>query len=444
MPNDDRIFLAHANEDKPRVKDLYHRLKADGFSPWLDSEDLIPGQNWRTEIPKAIKSAAIFLACLSSQSINKHGYVQQELRRALSAYGDRPPGKIYLIPARLDDCQIPELEFPELGLKLRDLHWVDLFEADGFQKLVKAVQFSLAQETTDDDEDTVPPDSEPEKVPFGFSARLDEVAREAVETYRDEIVQKLLDSPTALDALSGSDTKSGAEPKARAEALATQLLKMSVEEVQDFLYDAHQRLWRRQRQAASVCFDIARLILPAVYSPDVIAHARQQMKDQGVYVVHLDARLEMVADIIMAAATGRELRVKLPSEDGVFPDDAYLKLDLPPNTGRGGQSAYLAAWDDYLWSKFGKEFDEPDDRAQFVDEELAHRALKRRPPEIYYVVLPKDRDQRKALELAVKSLNEKYRHLMVVALAVDSSGLTSEAGRFRSFRDMAYQEGRKG
>ena len=68
-----RIFLCHANEDKPQVREVYQRLKAEGFQPWLDEIDLIPGQNWQVEIPKAIRESGIFLACLSRQSVQKQG-----------------------------------------------------------------------------------------------------------------------------------------------------------------------------------------------------------------------------------------------------------------------------------------------------------------------------------------------------------------------------------
>lgn len=140
MAFNNRIFLAHASEDEERVKDLYRRLQEHGLHPWLDKIDLVPGQNWQIEIPKAIQSAAIFLACLSKNSVAKRGYVQQEFRYALSAYAKFPPGSIYLIPVRLDDCDVPDLQSPELGLDLRHLQWVDLFEEDDIKQLVKAIE----------------------------------------------------------------------------------------------------------------------------------------------------------------------------------------------------------------------------------------------------------------------------------------------------------------
>jgi hypothetical protein len=69
-----RIFLCHASEDKPRVKELYHQLKAAGYHPWLDKYDLLPGQDWRQEIEKIISDLDnLIVVCLSQKSITKRG-----------------------------------------------------------------------------------------------------------------------------------------------------------------------------------------------------------------------------------------------------------------------------------------------------------------------------------------------------------------------------------
>lgn len=143
MINKKRIFLAHAREDKLLVRDLYDRLKERGFYPWLDEVDLIPGQVWKEEIPNAIARSTVFLACLSQQSVRKRSYVQREFRAALTAYADFPPGSIFLIPVRLDDCEIPDLRAPDLNLGLADLQWVDLFDEKGFDRLALAIQQAL-------------------------------------------------------------------------------------------------------------------------------------------------------------------------------------------------------------------------------------------------------------------------------------------------------------
>jgi hypothetical protein len=142
-----RIFLAHAREDKTQVRKLYADLKARGLDPWLDEEDLVAGKVWKEEIRKAIREAGVFLACLSSGSVGKVGYIQNEFGLALSGFGERPPGSIFLIPVRLDECDLPDLQIPDRGLSLRDIQWVDLWQEGGFDRLVRALEHALAEVT---------------------------------------------------------------------------------------------------------------------------------------------------------------------------------------------------------------------------------------------------------------------------------------------------------
>jgi formylglycine-generating enzyme required for sulfatase activity len=132
-----RIFLCHAKEDKLRVIELYHQLKAAGYSPWLDEEDLLPGQTWWAEIKKMISDTNnLIVVCLSQNSIGKRGVVQQEIKRALDVWEQMPEGAIYLIPARLEPCDVPD--------SLSSLHWVDLFEPDGFEYLARSLDFEIS------------------------------------------------------------------------------------------------------------------------------------------------------------------------------------------------------------------------------------------------------------------------------------------------------------
>ena len=62
------IFLCHASEDKPEIRDLNRRLRSDGFAPWLDEEEILPGQLWSKEILAAVKACDVFLACLSQSA----------------------------------------------------------------------------------------------------------------------------------------------------------------------------------------------------------------------------------------------------------------------------------------------------------------------------------------------------------------------------------------
>jgi len=136
--NEPRIFLCHAGEDKARVRELYHQLKAAGYHPWLDEEDLLPGQDWWAEIKKVITDPYnLVVVCLSCNSVTKRGVVQREIKRALDVLEEMPEGTIYLIPARLEHCQVPE--------RLSGLHWVNLFEPGGFEKLKGALDFEISR-----------------------------------------------------------------------------------------------------------------------------------------------------------------------------------------------------------------------------------------------------------------------------------------------------------
>lgn len=127
------VFLCHSSSDKPAVRRLNERLLADGFSPWLDECNLLPGQDWAHEIAKAVRKSDVVLACLSQASTTKTGFVNKELKLALEFADEQPEDTIFLIPIRLDECQVPT--------RLQHWHWVDLFQTDGYEKLLKALLY---------------------------------------------------------------------------------------------------------------------------------------------------------------------------------------------------------------------------------------------------------------------------------------------------------------
>jgi formylglycine-generating enzyme required for sulfatase activity len=144
-----RVFLAHSSIDKKLVRELYKKLKEQGLDPWLDEEDLIPGQLWTLEIPKAIRECEFVIACLSERAIQRQGYLHKEFRMALEAYAEKPPGSIYLIPLKFDDCDVPAIALPQLGIDLRHIQWVDYWKPNGMTRLLKAVGKESSSVTPD-------------------------------------------------------------------------------------------------------------------------------------------------------------------------------------------------------------------------------------------------------------------------------------------------------
>lgn len=131
-----RVFLSYARSDKPAVRDLYRRLASvKWIEPWLDEENLIPGQDWSMEIRNAIESAHAVIICLSKNSVTKEGYIQKELQFTLEVALERPEGKNFILPLRLDDCEIPH--------RIRMWQYADYFPKERrdktFEKLLKSL-----------------------------------------------------------------------------------------------------------------------------------------------------------------------------------------------------------------------------------------------------------------------------------------------------------------
>ena len=90
------------------------------FATWFDKRDLLSGEDWEFVIKREIKRASLLITCLSSNSVDRTGFFQKELRLAIEQAELRPPGKIFIVPIRLNSCPIrPNIEH---------LHVTDMFE----------------------------------------------------------------------------------------------------------------------------------------------------------------------------------------------------------------------------------------------------------------------------------------------------------------------------
>lgn len=126
------IFLIHAHSDRKSVHELYDRLAKDGLNAWLDAERLKPGQDWQNEIRDALLKCDVVIVCLSRGFDKQHGYRHEELKLALEKANFLPDDEIFIIPVRLEKCDMPE--------SLRHLHRVDLFKPGGYKRLVGALK----------------------------------------------------------------------------------------------------------------------------------------------------------------------------------------------------------------------------------------------------------------------------------------------------------------
>jgi hypothetical protein len=78
----------------------------------------------------------VVIACISQSSVTKAGYVQKELRLALDVADEQPDDTIFLIPVKLEECEVPE--------RLRKWQWINLFEERGWERLLRTLKVRAA------------------------------------------------------------------------------------------------------------------------------------------------------------------------------------------------------------------------------------------------------------------------------------------------------------
>ncbi|MEH2070521.1 MAG: TIR domain-containing protein [Nostoc sp.] len=136
-----RVFLSYGSEDRSAVREIYSKLREDGVKPWFDEKELLPGQDWNLEIRQAARSSDAILVCLSSRSVRKEGYIQKEIKLALDIAEEKPDGTIFIIPVKLDSCELP--------LRLQNWQWVDWGNVDAYDKVLRALRARAAECSVD-------------------------------------------------------------------------------------------------------------------------------------------------------------------------------------------------------------------------------------------------------------------------------------------------------
>src|SRR5215831_13134770 len=74
------VFLCHSMPDKELVRQIYVKLKQNGFTPWLDEENLEAGHDWEYEIHRAVHRASAVIVCLSKNSLTREGFVHRKIK----------------------------------------------------------------------------------------------------------------------------------------------------------------------------------------------------------------------------------------------------------------------------------------------------------------------------------------------------------------------------
>jgi TIR domain len=139
------VFLSYCREDQHEVAQLRADLIEHGEIVWWD-QDIRPGQDFMFEIRRAIKSAYAVVMCFSKDAAARlTSGIYPELRDAIGALREYPPGSTFLIPIRLSECEIPPVEIDSTRT-LNQLQRIDFFPPDrrshNLVELVRALKLT--------------------------------------------------------------------------------------------------------------------------------------------------------------------------------------------------------------------------------------------------------------------------------------------------------------
>ena len=98
------VFLSHSSRDKPVVRELAERLRADGLRVWLDDWEILPGNMILHKIENALQESRIMVLAMS-ENFFKSDWA--ELESGAIRFQDPTNKEGRCIPLRLNDADIP-------------------------------------------------------------------------------------------------------------------------------------------------------------------------------------------------------------------------------------------------------------------------------------------------------------------------------------------------
>src|SRR5215210_2084902 len=99
------VFISHSSEDKPAVRELAERLKADGLRVWLDEWEIKPGDMIGLKIEQGLEQSRTLVLVMSKNAFASEWVT---LERHTAMFRDPTNQQRRFIPLRLDDAEIKD------------------------------------------------------------------------------------------------------------------------------------------------------------------------------------------------------------------------------------------------------------------------------------------------------------------------------------------------
>ena len=107
------IFISYAGRDLKTAGELCQALEAAGFTCWMASRDIPPGENFQIAIVRAIRAAQVMVLVFTQHS-NHSEEVAKELALASQT-------RLRVVPLRMDDVSLNEAFAYEFATR----QWID-------------------------------------------------------------------------------------------------------------------------------------------------------------------------------------------------------------------------------------------------------------------------------------------------------------------------------
>lgn len=139
----EHVFISYCHDNFEEVKRLRQELLAADEKVWWD-EEVLGGESWKRAVRRAMKRCYAVVLCLSKEvEARDSSGVYPELLDAIEVYRQLRPGSVFIIPVRLSECQIPDVEI-NATQTLDELEYVDLFpdsyRDEGLRRLLASIR----------------------------------------------------------------------------------------------------------------------------------------------------------------------------------------------------------------------------------------------------------------------------------------------------------------
>ena len=145
--NRPKVFLSYVKENESLVRILDQSLTDYGIDIVTDYRNILGGSNWKKGLKRLIENSGYFVVCFSKEFNKREQTVlYRELDHAIERSQDFSPNRKWIIPVRINECEVPSLEIRSREY-LTDLHWIDLFPGakwyEGVESIVRAIDETL-------------------------------------------------------------------------------------------------------------------------------------------------------------------------------------------------------------------------------------------------------------------------------------------------------------